>query len=92
MEQRNLYITSEQLERFCNAEVENYNNSEDKSEIRIKLIRGIETSYKTYFFISHIPVLSAITILTLKEDKEKEIVKDFYLRLEKFIIENGKEI
>ena len=91
MKQRNLYITTAQLSRFCNAEVENYNNSEDKSEVRIKLIRSIEMSYKTYFFISYIPVLSAITMLTLKEDKEKKIVEDFFFRLEKFMIENGKE-
>ena len=93
MEQRNLYITSEQLERFCNLEVANYNNSEDKSEVRVKLIKSIEmtnNSFKTNFFIFYIPFMAATAIMRV-EEKDKKIAQDFFFRLEKFIIENGKE-
>ena len=93
MEQRNLYITSEQLVRFCNAEVENYNNSEDKSEVRVKLIKSIEMTnnrFKTNFYIFYIPFMAA-TAITRVEEKDKKIAEDFFFRLEKFIIENGKE-
>ena len=93
MEQRNLYITPEQLERFCNKEVENYNSSEDKSEIRVKLIKSIEranNNLKTNFFIFYIPFMAATAIMRV-EEKDKKIAEDFFFRLEKFIIENGKE-
>lgn len=76
MEQRNLYITSEKLERFCNLEVANYNSSEDKSEVRVKLIKSIEmtnNSFKTNFYIFYIPIMAATAIMRVEEqDIERE--------------------
>ena len=93
MEQRNLYITPEQLERFCNLEVANYNSSEDKSEVRVKLIKSIECAnneIKENFFIFFVPII-ATTVMMQVEEKDKKIAEDFFFRLEKFIIKNGKE-
>lgn len=90
-------ITKEQLKTFCNQEILNYNKRVFTSEYVVSTIKVLDKSEDeplNYRMFGIFATCACLACSKYKDSTKKDIeeLHDFFCRLQRFIIENGKEI